>query len=208
MLVSCLVNAPCALMHWYAVSSKGRGGVGFLFLSLYIMLPFILVILSMPIIPILLIFRRLRRVSLFLFSSCLIYLASTLLTVYISETVRMSAFHRLATRSAPLVAAIKQFENDNNAPPQTLADLVPRYLPEIPKTGMSAYPNYNYVPRGTKSHIFGEAWPEGNSWILYVYTPSGGINFDTFLYFPAQNYPKRAYSSWLERVEDWAYAHE
>jgi hypothetical protein len=34
------------------------------------------------------------------------------------------------------------------------------------------------------------------------------MNWDMFLYFPKQNYPKAGYGGWLERIEDWAYVHE
>lgn len=52
-----------------------------------------------------------------------------------------------------------------------------------------------------------ERWDD-NPWVLYVYTPSGGINFDKFLYFPLQNYPSNGYGGVLRRIGDWAYVHE
>jgi hypothetical protein len=39
-------------------------------------------------------------------------------------------------------------------------------------------------------------------------TPSGGINFDSFLYLPLQNWPERGYGGVLQRIDDWAYVHE
>ena len=49
---------------------------------------------------------------------------------------------------------------------------------------------------------------DDNSWVLYIDTPSGGINFDMFMYFPNQNSPKTGYGGVLERIGDWAYVHE
>lgn len=67
---------------------------------------------------------------------------------------------------------------------------------------MRAYPKFEYVA-GEKAKSYGD-----NPWVLYVFTPSGGINFDQFMYFPKQNYPKHGYGGWLERVGEWAYVHE
>jgi len=41
-----------------------------------------------------------------------------------------------------------------------------------------------------------------------IETPSGGFNWDIFIYFPSQNYPEYKYGGFLEKVEDWAYVHE
>ncbi len=49
---------------------------------------------------------------------------------------------------------------------------------------------------------------DNNPWVLIVHTPSGGINFDQFMYFPLQNYPESGYGGWLARIRDWAYVHE
>ncbi len=79
---------------------------------------------------------------------------------------------------------------------------MPDYLPEIPKTGMKAYPDYDYLT-GEAAERY-----ENNRWVLIVHTTSGFINFDMFVYFPEGNYPKHAYGSTLERIGDWAYYHE
>ena len=67
---------------------------------------------------------------------------------------------------------------------------------------MAAYPEYKYLS-GEKVKDY-----DGNPWVLYVFTPSGGINFDQFLYFPLQNYPSHGYGGSLERIGNWAYVHE
>ena len=65
---------------------------------------------------------------------------------------------------------------------------------------MGAYPEYHYST-SSKDYL-------GNPWVLTIYTPSGGINFDQFMYFPLTNYPKTGYGGSLERIGDWAYVHE
>lgn len=69
-------------------------------------------------------------------------------------------------------------------------------------TGMAAYPQYEYHT-GARAAQY-----DGNPWVLVVFTPSGGINFDEFLYFPLQNYPRSGYGGSLEQLGDWAYVHE
>ena len=112
----------------------------------------------------------------------------------------MDAFHQLAERSKPLVAAIHAYEQKHGHPPETLQALVPEYIPSVPSTGMGAYPKYDYLVGTTN-------W-NGNPWVLVVFTPSGGINFDQFMYFPLTNYPATGYGGWLQRIGDWAYVHE
>ena len=108
----------------------------------------------------------------------------------------------LAQRSRPLVKAILSFETKYGKPPEQLEQLVPDFLSAVPNTGIGAYPTYEYTT------IADKAVYEGNPWILKVQTPSGGINWDMFMYFPKQNYPKTGYGGMLEPIEDWAYVHE
>ena len=120
----------------------------------------------------------------------------------LGKAIRHYAFDRLALRSAPLVAAIKDYEAAKGLPPPTLESLIPAYLPQVPRTGMMAYPKYEYyVGAIARDHV-------GNPWILTISTPGGGINFDEFMYFPLQNYPTTGYGGSLERIRDWAYLHE
>lgn len=115
----------------------------------------------------------------------------------------MAGLDSFTYRSQPLIEAIKQFERDNSAPPATLDDLIPKYLPEVPATGMMAYPDYQY-------HVGIHAKEKycDNPWALTVQTPSGGINFDMMLYLPNQKYPKNGFGGWLRPINDWAYVHE
>ncbi len=120
----------------------------------------------------------------------------------LGENIRREAFLKLAARSQPLVDAIHGYETKHGRPPDTLQSLVPEFLPQVPRTGMGAYPEYHFVA-GEAAQRFAN-----NPWALYVPTPSGGINFDQFIYFPLQNYPRRGFGGWLEPVGDWAYVHE
>jgi hypothetical protein len=68
---------------------------------------------------------------------------------------------------------------------------------------LAAYPKYEYVTGDRALENY-----DGNPWAVWVDTPSGGINWDIFLYYPRQNYPQRGHGGSLERVRDRAYVHE
>ena len=145
-------------------------------------------------------FRRVRHHSACFALCSAVYLTAFFISLRVGETVRMGAFHRLADRSKPLVAAIRAFEQQRGHPPKSLETLVPEFISSVPSTGMGAYPEYRYITDSTNY--------DGNPWVLMVLTPSGVINFDEFMYFPLTNYPKSGYGGSLERVGDWAYVHE
>jgi len=160
-------------------------------------------LLSIPIIPIAVfccISRRLRRPALRALAACATFAIVFVASICFGERVRMGGFHALAQRSRPLIEAIQAYEREHGRPPPTLNDLVPNYLPSIPETGMASYPQYRYCVGNEDSY-------EGNPWVLEVFTSSGILNFDTFFYYPKQNYDSR-HGDALERVGDWAYFHE
>lgn len=168
--------------------------------------PFILgllaAIIAVVVLPLLLIIRRLRKPALAWLLASVCFLPLAFGGFILGKKIRSSAFHDLAERSTPLVSAISQYTDDHGAPPQALNELIPDYLNEIPKTGIMAYSDYRYEVGEDAEHY------EGNPWVLRVFTPSGGINFDAFMYFPLQNYPDHGYGGSFERVGDWAYLHE
>lgn len=129
------------------------------------------------------------------------FIAGFVLSILLGEKNRMRAFHRLSERSRPLVAAIRAYEERHGKPPESLEALVPGFISSVPTTGMGAYPNYQY-------ELTTKANQHGNPWIITIFTPLGGINFDQFMYWPLTNYPTYGYGGWIERVGDWAYVHE
>jgi len=69
---------------------------------------------------------------------CLLLAASSV------SQFRHDAFVALAERSAPLVQAIEYYERQNGHPPKNLDMLVPNPFPSLPRTGIRAYPDYEY----------------------------------------------------------------
>lgn len=110
--------------------------------------------------------------------------------------LRKVAFDMLADRSMSLVEAIREYVRDTGASPATLADLVPRYLPDAPDTGMSRYPDYEYARAS-------DMCPAGNDWGITIFV-GDGMSFDIFYYCPLQNYR----SGNAEIIGDWAYFHD
>ena len=189
-----------ALFHYLAIAPVGSQI--FLWFGLFFDWAFLAACIAVVVLPFLLFSRKRRKTAFawWLLSAC--YLPLAMGGFILGARIRAAAFRDLATRSAPLVAAIHQYAADHQTPPESLDRLVPNYLREIPGTGIMAYPEYRYETGEVAKRY------EGNPWILRVSTPSGGINFDEFLYFPLQNYPDRGHGGSFERIGDWAYLHE
>lgn len=188
------------LLEAQAVARVGHHSL--LFLELPFRLPLLLAPFAIVILPLVALRRSLRPTALAWWVAAAIALASAIGGLCIGKHIRHRGFERLAARSAPLVAAILSYDARHGRPPPSLEALVPEHLPAVPKTGIMAYPRYEY-------HAGDEAKRyDGNPWVLVVDTPSGGVNFDTFTYFPLQNYPQTGYGGSLERIRDWAYVHE
>lgn len=57
---------------------------------------------------------------------------------------RRARFEEAAEKGMVVVDAIERSTTDIGVPPARLDNLVPEYLPEIPKTALSRYPDYEY----------------------------------------------------------------
>ncbi|MBX7166717.1 MAG: hypothetical protein K1X74_10260 [Pirellulales bacterium] len=143
-----------------------------------------------------------QRVRLYVHAALLLVVC-TFLPTRVLWPLRRLGLDAFSRRSQELVTAISTYERVNGRPPAALAELVPKYLPSIPWTGMSRYPDYEYRCDSSTPKEYG-----GNPWVLLVETTVGFMNFDQMLYFPKQNYPEYGYGGSLERIGNWAYVHE
>ncbi|MHC5539814.1 hypothetical protein ACYOEI_16465 [Singulisphaera rosea] len=98
--------------------------------------------------------------------------------------------------------ALAQYRRDKGDYPEELSLLVPRYLPQIPSTQMIGYPDWIY----SKGRNDLDRKPD--TYELKINCPSGIFNFDWFIYWPSENYPKRIQDNGVERIRTWAYIHE
>lgn len=138
-----------------------------------------------------------------LLAASLLMIGSIFVGGMLGLQVRMAGLEACAVRARPLIAAIKSYERDKSSPPTSLNSLVPTYLPDVPSTGMGAYPKFRYYVGPIAEEEF-----FGNPWALEVLTPNVGINFDRMVYVPQPNYPKRAFGGTLRPVGEWAYVFE
>lgn len=164
-------------------------------------LPMLGCVIAIPVSIVYGVSRRCRRQALLVVVCCVIFTGSVIVSMRIGRTIRRDAFEGLAERSASLVNAIKAYSEEYGKPPDTLGQLVPRFLAEGPRTGMASYPKYSYFVG--KKETF-----NGNPWVLKVSASTGLLNFDEFLYYPLQNYPACRCGNRVERIRDWAYMHE
>lgn len=188
------------LLHYLGIAAFGSDI--FLWLQIFIHLPFMAALVALVVSPFFLVIRRFRAFALRVLIASAVLTASVFIGVRVGWRIRVAAFHRLAERSVPLVQTIRSCESRYGTSPSELPALVPDFLSTIPGTGMAAYPRYEYYV-GVKAADY-----DANPWVLVVFTPSGGLNWDQFMYFPLQNYPKTGYGGRLERISDWAYLHE
>ncbi len=204
--VSLVLFAFSALLYfpfseW--VSTTPVGTIFFLWGQMVYLFPLLMAIPAIPVLIVCLAFSKIRRRSLLLLIVCILYVPCCLGGSILGKNVRRAGMQAFAERSRTLIAAIEKYERDHAAAPSSLNDLIPDYLDAVPSTGMMAYPEYHYYVGAEAQHPYDQ-----NPWVLVVYTPGGGINFDMMLYFPRQNYPKHGYGGWLEPIDNWAYVHE
>lgn len=195
-----LVNGFIVLAEYLAVAPMGTDFL--LGIATFAYFPLLAAFPAIPVSIVLLFLRRYRMTGIKMLLACVVYLIVGIIGVRLSVEIRHNGFVDLAQRSRPLVTAIQQFEMKYGKPAKNLEQLVPEFLPAVPNTGIRAYPNYEYIAVSNPNAY------ENNPWVLKVHTPSSGMNWDIFLYFPKQNYPKTGYGGWLEPIEDWAYVHE
>ena len=195
--ISLAVGLLGILAEYYAVSEAGNDGPRFLILPM--MLPIVAALLVMLLGPIFLIRRKTRPLVLRVIAASAVYLTIGYLCLHIGNTVRRSAFEQLADRSAPLIDAIRGYELATGAPPDSLSQLVPEYLPEVPSTGMGANPEYHYFAGEEAQSRYGDRWA------ISVYTGLV-LSFDEFWYVPSREYESTEGA--VELIGQWAYLHE
>lgn len=113
----------------------------------------------------------------------------------------MEAFQHLGEGLMPVVEAIEKYYVEHGEYPQSLEGLVPQYLQELPGTDMGNYSDYRYLV-GAEANRY-----EENPWVIEM-NAAYGMGFDSFMYFPLQNYPASGYGGGIERLGRWAYVHE
>ncbi len=134
------------------------------------------------------------------FSRCLlsVTLVVSIQIGFIGSTeIHLRALERLSKTGMDVVSAVTEFERRFGCLPESIDDLVPSVLAEIPKTGFPAYPNFEFV----RLPIYGSDM-KGNPWMLTVHY-TGMFIFPQFIYLPKRNYNEIEITGFM--VGDWFY---
>lgn len=115
--------------------------------------------------------------------------------------IRMQQFALVTVRSQPLIAAIALYDKHNGRAPTKLELLVPKYIDQIPHTGLRAYPVYEYVSPVTFLDL--EA-----PWGLSVNCPAAVGGNDALYYLPTEKYPEDTLRGYFEPIKNWIYFHD
>lgn len=185
----------------YYWSVHPSGSVGPLFLTDLLMVPLVLCVLFTPAAVLCLPFKRTRTSSAQVLVVSFLWLFTTVAGFWVGNAIRMEAIQGVAARGAPLIAAIKAYEQQRGEPPENLDALVPGFLPSVPETGFKPCPLYWYERYPTIAAY------RGNAWLLSVNTPTGTLNFDELLYLPTEEYGRFGFES-VSPVGAWAYLAE
>lgn len=145
-------------------------------------------------------FSRFRHEALITMLCCVTFVIVYYLSNYCSILVRRSIYIRAAVRGTLITKAIQQFEEQNGIAPESLDQLVPKYLTQIPPTGIAADPNFQY-------HRFGSGEREPR-WELSLHPSPDAPNADGLIYWPEGNYPKKLPEGQIETLGRWVYIHD
>ncbi len=134
--------------------------------------------------------------------ACLAFAALWIVAFWWADSVRHRAFVRASQAGNRIVQALDRYRIDHGEYPETLAQLRPGYLEDIPYTGMIAYPEFKY------RRDYHDLQPKPGEYELRIDCSSGWINWDRFIYWPSEEYPDQIQGNGVERMGTWAYVHE
>ena len=135
-------------------------------------------------------------------AACLTFAALWIAIMLWSHPRRSDAFARASEHGDTIVWALSKYRDDTGEYPGSLGKLVPVHLDQIPYTGLVGYPEFTYR-KG-----YNDLRQVENSFELRISCPSGGINFDRFIYWPSERYPDRIQGNGIEKIGSWVYVHE
>ncbi|HEY9172605.1 MAG TPA: hypothetical protein VI136_10010 [Verrucomicrobiae bacterium] len=138
-----------------AVSKHGGGGELWTLMLLIALLMFVALLALLVSLP-LLFFKKTRIAAVLICLWAVDYLLGFSLSPGISWRIQRNAYAAVAQRSRPLIQAINAFTKECDHPPETLEQLVPRFIEAVPGTGMGACPSFEYVTGGARPTLRGE----------------------------------------------------
>jgi len=163
-------------------------------LCVLVMLP---ALASLVVCPFGLLVRRYRTGAFSWLCCSAAFVGSCIGGIKLGAHIRNEQLLDVTERARPLIDAISAYQADHGRPPATLDELVPKYLDRIPETGIGARPTFHYVTNHPGPL-------HGNPWVLGATPPTPIMGFDSFHYFPRQNYSEAGYVP----MGDWGYFHD
>ncbi len=152
---------------------------------------------------------KVRSVSIFIGVVFLMCFLVNNISHSLAWKIRESSLERVSQRGEPIIQAIEAYRKHESKIPESLEDIVPEYIDEIPGTGIRAYPVFDYeIPKGIDQH-YKEIFEKHHAiYELRVDCPIGALNYDCFIYWPSESYPDKMYGGVTELINKWAYVHE
>jgi energy-coupling factor transporter transmembrane protein EcfT len=119
----------------------------------------------------------------------------TFIEMGICDELRKPYLRRTAIVGEQLIDAIEKYENEVGDYPDSFNELTPRFVKNIPKTGMVKYPEFKYKKLPQEN---------GGTYEISVITTSGFEYWTYLIYTPSMKYSINC----LERFGNWAYCYE
>jgi len=112
----------------------------------------------------------------------------------IIEPVKQAGRLRVVKRAQPLITAIERYHTETGSYPDSLGALMPKYINEIPYTGLAAHPEYRYSLPTKYDSFAGYKLRVSLRFLL---------DFDELAYYPsAEDREKKLRSSSFKPLED------
>ena len=203
-IAAVLINSLVFAAQWFALSPNGNHD--YIRMTSLLILPVMLSLLAIPLFALLMLKRDFRRIALLATAGCAIYGVVGWSLFYLASEYRLARFETVAEQSEYLVDAIRRYEIDKGYPPSRFEELVPAYIPDMPRTGMGAYPDFHYRVKKMDSDI-NNHWFNG-PWSLYIDIPLNDKHSEKFIYFPQRDIPDHWEQNIIERVGDWIYVRD
>ncbi len=201
-----LVLAINSIYLWaqYDVFSPD-GSDGWLMVTMVLSLPFFVAVVFFIVSFIAFFFRSRRAEARKYLIASLIYIICVTGFGVAGANYRMHAYRDLAIKGEVIIEAIRLYEKQHDGPPESLADLVPGYLSEIPATGIGTHPEYGYIVSAAENNT-GPQNSEATAvrWAIYVTAPSMATEWRCCLYVSDLRYDNiQAGFNFGEIEEDW-----
>ncbi len=134
--------------------------------------------------------------------ACIVFAVGVFSIIHWTSARRSAAFARAALNGAPVIAALSQYRADTGSYPESLDQLLPKYIGDIPYTGLVGYPYLVYRKDSNDNQTVYDSYE------LRINCSSNVNNFDRFIYWPSESYPTHIQGNRTEPIGRWVYVHE